>query len=199
MLELPVIQKNPPTSGFMTTHLFQALPPCSRRHPFFPPLSCPPSVWLFFLFRVTSVILQHTLALCHDLARVLPGQSSLNFSLTLTLALASYPRAACQRVSWQPSLKIRGSVSVAQQPNQCTQDSCWQHLPRGAKRKSISNLKTLPGFQMFWMYSPVSCDYPFGACYWLPKSHTKHLEDCRPSEKPSPTCPIRTKHYSLQI
>lgn len=102
--------KEPPTSGFMTTHLFQALPPCSQKDPFFPPLSCPPSVWLFFLFPVTSVILQHTLALCHDLARVLPGHSSLNFSLTLTLTLASCPRAACQRVSWQPSLKIRGSV-----------------------------------------------------------------------------------------
>lgn len=32
----------------MTRHLLQTLPPCSRRDHFSPPLSCPPSVSLFF-------------------------------------------------------------------------------------------------------------------------------------------------------
>lgn len=30
---------------------------------------------------------------------------------------------------------------------------------------------------MSWMYSPVSCDYHFAACCWLPKSHANRLEN----------------------
>lgn len=95
----------------------------------------------------------------------------------LLFRLYSCPRAACQRALWQPSLRIGGSVSMANQPDQCTQAPYWQHLPRGEKREAILNLKILHGFQMSWMYSPVSCDYHFAACCWLPKSHANHLED----------------------
>ena len=96
MLELPVCyQKEPPTSCFMTRHLLQTLPPCSRRDPF--PLLCPVPLLFHssFLFPAAAVILQHTSALCGDLARVLPGQGSLNFSLTLTLEQASFLSQSC--------------------------------------------------------------------------------------------------------
>lgn len=72
---------------------------------------------------------------------------------------------------------LGGSVSMAKQPDHRPQALYWQHLPRGGKREPILNLKILHGFQVSWMYSPVSCDYHFAACCWLPKSHANRLED----------------------
>lgn len=142
------------------------------------PLFYPTSVLLFPPFPVTSVIHQQTLALRHDLAVFFgvktPWTSPWPWHL---FRPRSCPGAACQRAPWRPSQRTGGSVSMAKQPDCCTQALYWQHLPKGGKRESILNLKILHGFQMSWMYSPVSYDYHFAACCWLPKSHANSLED----------------------
>lgn len=159
--------------------VFHTPPPCSQRCPLFLPLFCPASVFTLSslpcnLFHSSagsscSVPWPCPCPFRSELLELLPDPDS---------CIAPFLSQSCLPEGFLTgSQRTEDKVSLAKQPDLCTQVPYWQHLPRGKKRESILNLKILHVFQMSWMYSPVSCDYHFAACCWLPKSHANRLQD----------------------